>query len=333
MTEPGGFPSAILVVGTAASSALLLVALVRRYALRHQILDQPGPRGSHTRPTPRGGGLGLVIAVLVTVSAFMGRRLDSSILFALAGVILTAAVGWLDDRHSLGVRTRLAAHIAAGASLLPLALWPTVVPPWFGVFAGLWWIFWAVSSINLVNFMDGIDGLIASQALVFGGYVVMLAGVGGLSGVVGLSLAGAAAGFLVWNWPPARIFLGDVGSGALGLLFVLAGILLLRDGQVSLVVAYLPLYAIFLDATVTLFRRFRRGERVTEAHRDHLYQRLANGGWGHARVTLLYAAVAVAAFPIAGLPGGVRTTTIGVYFGAVLCIGFALDRHAALSRG
>ena len=333
MTDPRGFASGSLVVGAAALGAFLIVGLARRYALRHQIVDHPGPRASHTQPTPRGGGLGLVAAALLVLLTLPGVRSSAPLLLALAGVVLTALVGWLDDRSSLGVRARLMAHLSAGAMLLPLALWPSAVPAWMGMFAGFWWLFWAVSAINVVNFMDGIDGLIGSQAVIFGAYLALLGESGGRAGVAGLALASASAGFLVWNWPPARIFLGDVGSGALGLWFVLGGLLLMREGRASVVIAFLPLYPLFLDATVTLVRRLRRGERVTEAHRSHLYQRLANGSWGHARVTLLYAALASAALPIALLPPGWKSPGIAAYFVGVLGLGAALDRYSARLQG
>jgi Fuc2NAc and GlcNAc transferase len=148
------------------------------------------------------------------------------------------------------------------------------------------------------------------------------------AGAFGLALAGASAGFLVWNWPPAKIFLGDVGSGTLGILFVFGGLLLIREGQASVVTAFLPLYALFLDASVTLARRLRRGERVVQAHRSHLYQRLANGGWGHARVSLLYAGVALIALPVAALPADSRSLGIAAYSIGVLALGVALDRLA-----
>jgi Fuc2NAc and GlcNAc transferase len=314
---------------TPALLSWLLVGAARRYALRHQILDHPGPRASHTQPTPRGGGLGLVAAALLVLLTLPGVRLSAPLLLALAGVVLTAAIGWLDDRRSLGVRARLLAHVIAGTALLPLALWPTAVPAWMGVLAGFWWAFWAVSAINVINFMDGIDGLIGSQALIFGAHLSLGGQPGGLAATIGLCLAGASAGFLLWNWPPARIFLGDVGSGALGLLFVLGGLLLMREGRASIVTAFLPLYPIFLDASVTLLRRLRRGEPVAEAHRSHLYQRLANGSWGHARVTLLYAAVSLAALPLVRLPLASRPLGEAIYFLAVLGLGWALDRRAS----
>jgi len=319
---------ALIPFGVSALLSWLLVGAVRQYALSRVLLDQPTARSSHRAPTPRGGGLGLVSVVLLTVLALSDARFNPPLLIALAGVALAAAIGWRDDHRSLGVRVRLVAHGTAGLALLPVALWPTLVPAGLGLLAALWWVFWAVSAINVVNFMDGIDGLIGSQALIFGLHLASRGAFGGFAAVLGLGLAGAAAGFLVWNWPPSRIFLGDVGSGAIGLLFVLGGILLLREGQSSLVTAYLPLYFLFLDATVTLARRLRRGERVAHAHRSHLYQRLANGGWGHARVSLLYAGVALIALPVAALPADSRSLGIAAYFIGVLALGVALDRLA-----
>ena len=325
MTVAGG----LAMVGSAAGLAFVLVGAIRRYALRHAMLDHPGFRSSHAQPTPRGGGLGLVAVVLFALVAASGREIDPSLVLALLGVALTALVGWLDDRRSLGVRARIIAHIVAGLSLLPLVLSTPSGPMWLAAVTALWWVFWSVSAINVVNFMDGIDGLIGSQALIFGAYLAFLTSSGGVVEAFGLALAGAAAGFLGWNWAPARIFLGDVGSGALGLLFVLGGILVLQEGRVTLVVAFLPLYGIFLDGTVTIFRRFRRGERITEAHRSHLYQRLANGGWGHARVSLLYGAVALAAFPVATLPPSPRIFVLVGYCLAVLGLGLTLDHRAS----
>lgn len=328
MSTQSGLYQALLVGSFAALLSWLLVGTVRRYALRRALLDQPTARSSHRVPTPRGGGLGLVAAALIAMLAAVGGQLRAPLLIGLAGAVLITAVGWADDHRSLSVRVRLSTHCAAGLLLLPLALWPAPVPAWLPLLAGLWWVFWTVSAINVVNFMDGIDGLIGSQALIFGAHLAWRGASGGSAAVLGFAMAGAAAGFLLWNWPPAKIFLGDVGSGALGFLCVLGGVLLLREGRESLVAAYLPLYALFLDGTVTLVRRLLRGERVSEAHRSHLYQRLANGGWGHARVTMLYAGVALVALPIAALQSPARTPVTAGYFLLVLGLGVILDRRA-----
>lgn len=313
--------------GIAALAAWVLVGLVRSYSIRRAVLDHPTDRSSHSVPTPRGGGLGLILAFLVAfgVSAF-SEGIDWRVGVALGGVVFTAIVGWLDDHAGLPVGARLAAHIAAGLTLLPLALTPDPVPSWLGPAAVLWWILWTVSAINVVNFMDGIDGIIGLQALVFGVHLALLGGDGGLARSFGLALAGAALGFLLWNWAPAKIFLGDVGSGSLGIAMVLGGLLLLRETRVSLAVAYLPLYPIFLDAAVTLVRRARQREKLTAAHRSHLYQRLANGRWRHARVSVLYGACSVLAALLVQIapPQG---ATLGTYFVLVAALGWVLERN------
>jgi len=305
-----------------------LVFLVRRYALERDIVDYPNARSSHTKPTPRAGGVGFVAAVLLTFAIAEGSRLiDWRIATALLGVGVTACVGWLDDRHTLGVRPRLAAHVGAAAALLPLALSPAPVPAFLGAAAVLWWILWGTTSINVVNFMDGIDGLVAAQILVFGAHLMLLASPNADSSYMGAALAGASLAFIWWNWKPAKIFMGDVGSGALGLTMALGGLLLIREGSVGLVRAYLPLYPLFLDATVTLLRRAARGERITQPHRSHLYQRLANGNMGHARVSLLYATAALVGLAVAQISAEPGTTIAMIlYFLAVPAAALRLAR-------
>jgi Fuc2NAc and GlcNAc transferase len=322
--------------------ALLLawggVGLVRRYALARAILDHPNERSSHQAPTPRGGGLGMVVAFLLVASAMPGWL--GVVWPLLLGVAAVAAVGWWDDRGHVPVRVRLSVHLVAAATLLPMVLLPAPLPGWMGMAALLWWVFWGVSAINVINFMDGIDGLVASQVALFGIHLT-LGGAGWVPGASGgtpggslpgmatgwgLLLAAVTGGFLIWNRPPARIFMGDVGSGTLGLLSVAGGLLLMRELGVSLVPAFLPLAPLFLDATWTLLRRWRRGERIWEAHRSHLYQRLANGGWGHARVTLLYGGAAAAALPVTWLaPGLPRMAAITVYALAVVAGALLLE--------
>jgi UDP-N-acetylmuramyl pentapeptide phosphotransferase/UDP-N-acetylglucosamine-1-phosphate transferase len=178
-----------------------------------------------------------------------------------------------------------------------------------------------VSAINVVNFMDGIDGLIGSQLALYGAYVALLAPAGSVPALLGVAVAGASLGFLRSNWAPAAIFLGDVGSGAYGVLAVLAGLGLVSAGEPTTIVrAYLPLFPLFLDATVTLVRRARAGERLATPHRSHLYQRLANGPWGHARTTLAYGAAAAIGCAVGLLPGGGLALTVT----AAYCAGTAV---------
>jgi UDP-N-acetylmuramyl pentapeptide phosphotransferase/UDP-N-acetylglucosamine-1-phosphate transferase len=321
----------LLIAAATCALAALLVGVVRRYALKSAVVDLPSDRSSHATPTPRGGGAGLLVAwaVVFVVEALRPPRLSLSLACALAGVLIVAWVGWRDDHQSLGVRTRLAAHITAAVAFLPLALLPAPMPAFPIAVAIVWWVVWIVSAINVANFMDGIDGLIGLEMAVFGGYLALLAGPSSLAGVGGAVLLGACAGFLCWNWSPARIFLGDVGSGAVGAVAILIGILALRDGY-SFVPVFLPLYPLVLDASVTLVKRWRRGERLTEPHRSHLYQRLANGGWGHAPVSLLYAATSVfATIPALLVPVEARNAAILGYIAAVPLVGFWLERRLA----
>jgi Fuc2NAc and GlcNAc transferase len=201
--------------------------------------------------------------------------------------------------------------------------------------AGVWWVFWGVSAVNVVNFMDGIDGLVGSQALIFGLHLAVLAGPTGGAGLFGSTLVGAAAGFLLWNWAPAKVFLGDAGSGGLGLAMVLGGALLMREREVGLIVAFLPLYPLFLDATITRLLRVLYGKGLMSAHRAHLYQRLANGGWGHARVTLLYAAAAASGVVIAVLPSDRSSewAAMAGYAAVVLVVGLWLGQRVSSDSG
>jgi Fuc2NAc and GlcNAc transferase len=185
-----------------------------------------------------------------------------------------------------------------------------------GLAATLWWTFWAVASINVTNFIDGIDGIIGLQVLVFGLHVARLGQGQGGSAVLGMALAGVAAGFLAWNWAPARIFLGDVGSGALGFLMVVAGVQAMRATGASVFVVFLPLLPIFLDGTVTLLARWRRGDRLTVAHRGHLYQRLAVRVRGHAPVALGYGVASAAGLAAAAAPPGSQPVALLAYAAA-----------------
>ena len=271
--------------------------------------------------------LALLLAWLLGV-----RSWDLALSVAVFGVGMIALVGWRDDRQPLAPGARLAAQFVAGLCLVPLALSPVPVPAWMHWGAVAWWVLWGVSAVNVVNFMDGIDGLIGGQMCVFGVHLALFGGPEGMARPLGLAMTGACAGFLFWNWSPARIFMGDAGSGGLGLTAVLGGLLLLREGGAGLVAAFLPLYQIFLDATITLLGRAIRGERLTQAHRDNLYQRLANGGWGHARVSLLYAACSVLGVSVAqAMTQPLLSWGILGYLVLVLALGSVLNSTAPLS--
>lgn len=321
--------SAALSIGvTATLVAAIAVWIVRAYALRRSVLDKPNERSSHTVPTPRGGGLGLLVAFAV-VGLWNASPISWQLGVALLGVLATMLVGWLDDHGGVSVPSRIVVHALAGLALSPLA-WLTheAAPFELRLALALWWIFFAVSSINVLNFIDGIDGLIGAQALVFATHCGLLLSAGGDGLMLAAALGGAALGFLGWNWSPAKIFLGDVGSGALGALTVVLALVVARESGRAPTLVLLPLYPIFLDASVTLLNRARRGARLSEAHREHLYQRLANGGWGHARTSALYAVFAMAAIPSSRHAAG-----IAAYLVAVGVAMWSLSRRAAPTEG
>jgi UDP-N-acetylmuramyl pentapeptide phosphotransferase/UDP-N-acetylglucosamine-1-phosphate transferase len=307
-----------------------IVGFVRLYAIRRAVLDHPGERSSHSTPTPRGGGAGLLAGWLLVVVPPLVRGWEGSwpLLLALAGTVAVAIIGWLDDHGGLAVRSRLIAHAAAGCTLLPLVLLPSAIPLVPVPLVVAWWAFCAVAAANVVNFIDGIDGLIGLTSLVFGGFAAAAGVPGGAAAGSGLALAGAALGFLIWNWSPAKIFLGDVGSSAIGFVFVIIGILLMRETGRGIIMTFLPLWPIVLDASATLISRWRRGESLTQAHRSHVYQRLANGGWGHARVSLLYGLGALAGAACSSMPAGApRTSAAATYLIVTLGVGVALERR------
>jgi UDP-N-acetylmuramyl pentapeptide phosphotransferase/UDP-N-acetylglucosamine-1-phosphate transferase len=254
------------------------------------VLDHPTERSSHSTATPRGGGLGLLLAVLLAFAFGVSWPIDLAVLLLLVGTAIVAAVGLVDDRRGLAVRTRLIVHVATGSLVGFVAAADADSLP-MRLFLWCWWTFWTISSVNLVNFMDGINGLVASQIAIFALSLALLVGVSPTAALA-LALGGACLGFLPWNFPRARIFLGDVGSGALGYLVPVLALLAQRTHGIDIVQAHLPLLPLYGDATWTILRRWRNGERLTTAHRSHLYQRLANGRFGHPTVTIIYAGAA-----------------------------------------
>jgi len=266
-------------------------ALVR-FAPQLRLVDLPNERSSHVRPTPRGGGLALVVAITVGCLAVPGP-LPLAVAPALWAALPIAAVGLIDDRHGLSARVRLACHLLAALACV-LALSAPIEPAWprtLLVAVSVLAIAWGT---NLFNFMDGIDGIAAMQAIfVAGAGALLLAGNAPPVAAALWVIVAACVGFLVWNWAPARIFMGDVGSGFFGFLLAAIAVLTVLQGLMSLPV-WLILWGTFIaDTGVTLARRVLRGERWWSAHRSHAYQHLSRRFGSHARSTLVYAAIDV----------------------------------------
>jgi Fuc2NAc and GlcNAc transferase len=278
-------------------SAWALTGLVIMMARRADLIDVPNARSSHQQPTPRGGGLAIVVSLAAASPWLVGAdpasvRLAASIVPAALAV---AVIGLIDDRWQLPAWPRAAVQ-AASASWILYSLPSLPVVEVFGMNLGagtvgavlaLFYLVWAT---NLFNFMDGIDGIAASQTILICGGAALLQWqhIGGTAWLGPVLVACSCCGFLAWNWPPARIFMGDVGSGFLGLL--VGGMTLSYSiDSPSLFWAWMILQGTFMvDATVTLVCRLVRGQRVTQAHRSHAYQHLACR-FGHRKVTLAYA--------------------------------------------
>jgi UDP-N-acetylmuramyl pentapeptide phosphotransferase/UDP-N-acetylglucosamine-1-phosphate transferase len=266
------------------AASLGLTGLLRRELLRRRILDRPNERSSHKQATPRGAGIA-VLAVLLPAWWLISSELWPQLLGALA----LGAIGWWDDIKGISPWPRLVVQIAAVAlglwSLYPLSdgqfTGGLLRQPFDAILAGLAWLWF----INLFNFMDGIDGIAGAEAVSIGfGLTVIALWIGGFGDLAPLSIAliGAVLGFLHWNWHPAKIFLGDVGSQALGYLI---GFLLVRtagDGAWAAALI-LPLY-FWVDATWTLLRRGLAGENIFAAHAQHFYQRSLRHGRRHDQV-------------------------------------------------
>ena len=292
----------VLLIVSLAVLAWFLTALLRRYALARSLLDVPNARSSHSLPTPRGGGVAIVVAFLagLCLAFFAGLGIAADLFYALLGAGLgIALLGFLDDHGHIAARWRLLGHFLAAAWAL---YWLGGLPP-LAVFGGLLqlsWIghvlaaFYLVWLLNLYNFMDGIDGIASVEAICVclgGAILYALLETSLLTDLPLLMLAAAVLGFLLWNFPPARIFMGDAGSGFLGIVL---GVLSLQAAWISPVLlwGWLILLGVFIvDATLTLLRRLLRGEKVYEAHRSHAYQYASRQFGRHLPVTLAVLAI------------------------------------------
>lgn len=319
--------------------SLLMTAGLRHYALKRNVIDVPNARSSHTIPTPRGGGVAIVVSFLLAmiVLMFTGTAHVHTLIGLVGGGALIATVGFMDDHGHIPARWRLLGHFLAAGWILA---WMGGLPPvnvlgWvvdLGLAGTLLAAVYLVWMLNLYNFMDGIDGIASIEAITV---CLCAAGLYGLTGlgqhaVLPLLLACAVAGFLYWNYPPAKIFMGDAGSGFLGILL---GGLSIQAAWVSpqMFWCWLILLGVFIvDSTYTLVRRLLRGDKVYEAHRSHAYQFAARRYGKHLPVTLGVAVVNVCwLLPIAvGVALGALDGLLGVALAYAPLIGLAVRFRA-----
>lgn len=314
-----------IVVGSALVSWFLVRALLP--LLSGRVMDEPNERSSHEVPTPRGGGIAIVVVVSIVLAwALITDRLSEGVAFALFGALTMAFVGLADDfQGGLKVSARLLIQAAVAAIVVlivgPLSALPFPAPanvalsPWLGWVITMGWI---LGVTNIFNFLDGIDGFAGLQSVIAGLALGWVLAPGSLGSALALAAAGGSLGFLFHNWHPARVFMGDVGSLFLGFLFA-ALPLAAPPGAVgpAVFVAGMALWFFLADGVFTLVRRLVRRERIWQAHRSHLYQRLVQTGWSHARVAVVVLAAgavvaAVAAWSTRAGDSGVQWIALGL---------------------
>lgn len=271
-----------IILGFSAFLFSLLGTRLMILALRgkHIMLDTPNARSNHIAPTPRGGGLAVVFTLIICL---VQTDFSYGILFSLLAL---TAISLLDDLLNLPALVRLIVQIIAVA--IPLSVMPPIIseflPPWLDkLIIGLCWVWF----INLFNFMDGIDGISGTQMVSLGlGLCLLIVFTDNFPNdlfIYGMILAAAAAGFLWWNWHPAKIFLGDVGSIPIGFLCFYLLLLAATSGYAAAAII-LPAYYIS-DSTITLLRRLKKRKKIWVAHSEHYYQRAVRGGRSHASVS------------------------------------------------
>ena len=303
----------VIGVASALASAACTAAWIA-WARRRNVVDAPGQRRLHATATPRGGGIGMAVVALALLGwlAWSGIDLHAAALFA--GVACAAGIGLLDDLYAPSSAIKLLGQCAAAAAIAWALPWPAADALGYALaFA------WVLVLVNFWNFMDGSNGIVALQTLVVAAALAVLLGASAAAGVA-IGMAAACLGFLPFNLPRARVFMGDTGSHVLGAMVAILTLWALREGKANPGQVLVLLSAFLLDAGLTLAKRIVQGRRFWRAHREHLYQWAVRRGHSHARVCLAYAAWAILCAWIA-LGWGARGATEGLV--GVLAVGLA----------
>jgi len=287
--------------------SFLGVELFRRWSLKREMLDVPNERSSHSVPTPRGGGLIICFVSILALTIYTLAAGGSFYWSYFVGAIIIAIISLIDDVRTISPVLRIWFHsLAAGLAVWSLGGFSEILIPFYGIiqigFGGSVLAFlWIVWLINAYNFMDGIDGIAATQAVTAGigwSLIGLIWGIGEIS-FYGAVLALSSFGFLLLNWQPAKIFMGDVGSAFLGYSFAVLPLLINKQAENPRLESMLPWIAVFLvwffvfDSFFTVLKRFFRGEKVWLAHREHIYQKMVIAGLSHSTVTGFYGLASV----------------------------------------
>ena len=281
-------------------ASFILTWVYRKFALRKSLLDIPNQRSSHRVPTPRGGGLAIVLAWFTGICWLHFHHLiDTNLFYALLCSVPLVILGLLDDIFSLKPLVRFAGQALAAAGALYFLGGLKMIDLGFTILTGTW-LFTPLAFVgiiwftNLFNFLDGIDGYAAMEAIFMGLAFFFLTG-----NHTGLLLAVATLGFLFWNWQPARIFMGDVGSTVLGFTIVVLIIYFQNTEQLPLISSLVLTALFWFDATITLYRRWKNRETLSQAHRKHAYQRIVQYGFSHRKTVLAGCLLNAVAFLLA----------------------------------
>jgi len=268
-------------------TSFVLTYIIKVIAARYNVVDVPNQRSSHTQITPRGGGLAIVITWYIGISVlFIYNQISDHLYYALLCGVLLAVISLIDDVINLSPKIRLLVQISVviGAFVLlkgikPIELFNAQFDYKFLLYplaiVGMIWF------INLYNFLDGIDGYVSIEAIFIALAIFIFT-----ANVIVIVLAASVLGFLVWNWPKAKIFMGDVGSTQLGFILVVLGIYFHNQNELSILYWLLLTAPFWFDATFTLFRRWRNKENISVAHKKHAYQRIVQAGFSHLKTDI-----------------------------------------------
>ncbi len=310
--------------------ALILTGLAAWYARRSGMMDHPGERHSHVLVTPRGGGIGIILALLIASPWLIGSGDETWGKCVLPGMLVLAVLGWRDDHASLSARFRFFVQLAVSIYLVACAVNNGWIQGAGSIVLAVLFLVWMT---NLYNFMDGSNGMAGLQG-VFGGAVLFclfdFAGQPSLA-LASACVAAACAGFLPWNLGHARVFMGDVGSISLG--FVFGALLVIGAGNqaFSLPVALMVMLIFVTDSSLTLLGRVMKREQWYNAHKQHLYQRLIAHGWTHGRVALFYQAINLA-LVVPGIVVAVKFPALAWVVAMILILAFTTGWYLLIKR-
>lgn len=265
--------------------SFLLTFLSRKIALRRNVIDVPNERSSHEQPTPRGGGIAIVISWFTgIILLYFNHLISNGLFYAFLSGLLLAFISLLDDIYSIRpsyrllfqlFSTALAVYFLGGIELPLLSNYPV----WLRLMISMVLVLGGIWFINLYNFLDGTDGYASLEAIFVSLGLMVFSG-----SEISLILIAATTGFLCWNWPKAKIFMGDVGSTQLGFVLFVLGVYFHNKGSMDISIWIMLTSLFWFDATFTLYRRWRNKEKLSEAHNKHAYQRIVQYGFSHRRV-------------------------------------------------